>query len=362
MRAAQPTRAKIMAKKSKLPNVPALAGAHLEDFYLYVLGIINAPRTGKKFTLSASSLAKLHKNPLAFFLYVIDSKFVGTDDEEEDTRAMLVGSVFHSITLDQRIMSRPCQFAVEPQLPEVEFTTDKLTPMGNLTKEGKAEKDAFLAARKAEEQALFAAEKAKNPHVEFVDSDLFEEAQNYSDLLLGEVTIEGEKKPLNPKAHGILSKVFATEVDFIFKCPKSKKMVRGFIDFIGFDPATNTFFAGDLKLMTRAVDKWSMMREVRDRKLVLQAYVYKHAISNGIQLPADAIARAKALSVPLSDDGFLRAPIEQYHIIACGEKVHSNIHTIDSYEFAEGGKMYEEATDNFAHCILAGEGAFLQSY
>lgn len=351
-----------MAKKTKLPNVPALALVYLSDFYAYVLGIIDAPRTGKKFNLSATSLAKLHKNPLAFFLYVVDSKFVGENEEEEDTRAMLVGSVFHSITLDNRIMRRPCQYSIEPPLPAVEFITDRLTPMGNLTKEGKAEKDAFLAARKAEEQELFAAEKAKNPNVEFVDADLFEEAQNYSDLLLGEVSIEGVIMPLNPKAHWILSMVFATEVHFMYKCPKSKKWVRGFIDFIGFDSRTNTFFAGDLKLMTRAVDKWSMMREVRDRKLVLQAYVYKHAIANGIQLPEDAIARAKAMGVPLSNDGVLRAPIEQYHIIACGEKVHSNIHTIDSYEFAEGGKMYEEATTIFASCIIEGEAAFLQSY
>lgn len=312
-------------------DITIYASLYLSEFEAYINGwrMSRPARTAlgekkvQRFALSPSSLAKMHTNPRAFFAYTVKNKIAPEEEDDDESEAMQIGSVFHSIVLDRLCMGRDCRYGAQPP-----FTLNRST------KEGKAAYEIHLAA-------IAAMQKEQPDIIEFVTPKVWSAAQMYADLLMGEYTYNGKLYYINPKARHLLCNVIDTEIAFSYTCPETGEEIRGYIDFFGKDPDTGRYYAGDLKIMSRGCDDKQMTYEIRDRKIPLAMHIYREAIRRKYNIE-----------------------IDDFYIIAVGEQIHSNIRRMPRIAFTEGEKMYREAVHAFAACKYHpdGIGAFLQSY
>jgi len=308
-------------------NIVQYANDYLGDFEAYInrwrMSRPAYTALGEKkeqwFSLSPSSLAKMHNNPRDFFAYTVKNKIAPEDEDEDETAAMQTGSAFHTITLDRYCMGRNLRYMSQP-----------IFVAKNATNVAKAQHRLSVEARKE-----------KYPDVlDFLPHKVWEAAQRYADLLTGEFTHKGTTQYINPQARYLLDNAIDTEVCFSYTCPETGEEIRGYIDFYGQDPETGRYYAGDLKIMSAGCDDRDMGYAIRDRKIPLAMHIYKTALQK------------------------IGIDIDDFYIIAVGEQIHSNIYRMSRIAFAEGEKMYREAVYAFAACKYSPDGvrAFLRSY
>jgi hypothetical protein len=308
-------------------NIIQYANDYLADFEAYINGWRTSrpaytavgDKVVQSFALSPSSLARMHTNPRDFFAYVVKNKIAPENEDEEETAAMQTGSAFHTMILDRYCMGRNLRYMSQPH-----FITKNATNI-------------------AKEQHRLAVEALKEQYpdiIDFLPHKVWEEAQRYADLLVGQYTYQSKTQYINPQARHLLDNVIDTELYFSYQCPETGEEVRGYIDFYGQDPDTGRYYAGDLKIMSAGCDDRQMTYAIRDRKIPLAMHIYKTALQRiGIH-------------------------IDDFYIVAVGEQIHSNIRRMPRISFTEGEKMYREAIYAFTTCKYSPNGivAFLQSY
>jgi hypothetical protein len=289
---------------------------YINPFEAYVNGELptqlHSSAQGRPFALSYTSISKLIDNPLRFFEYVVNSKFLG---RKEPSKAMLIGLI-----ADDYILSR--LFAGEEKAYIcMESTHNKRT---------KAGKEAFAA----EEAKLM----EQNPNAKIVDKATYEKAQNVVKSLVGEYQYFGKRMYVREKAYDLLiTCAVASKVKFNYVCPKYGFPIVGEVDTYGRD-ANGDWYAADLKSMA-AVDNKTFYWNVRDRQLYLQAYIYKLALKQALGID-----------------------IEAYYVIAGCADGHSNIYKLSERDFAKGQQDYEQGLATFTHCLMLGASAFIKSY
>ena len=289
---------------------------YIQPFEAYINGeqpaqLCDAAK-GRQFALSYTSISKLADNPLRFFEYVVNSKFLG---RREPTKAMLVGLI-----ADDYILSRLIAGDAQAYVP-------MLGQHKRNTKVGKA-------AYAEEEARLMVA----YPDATIVDKATYEKAQNVVKSLVGQYNYEGVTHYVRRQAYDLLiSYAVASKVRFNYICPKYGLPVLGEVDMYGRN-AQGEWYAADLKSMN-AVDNKTFYWNVRDRLLYLQAYIYKMALKQckGIDISA-------------------------YYVIAGCADGHSNIYKLTERDFAKGQQDYEQGLATFADCLLMGAPAFVRSY
>jgi hypothetical protein len=289
---------------------------YIEPFEDYINGGFPAElcseAKNKPFALSYSSISKLVDNPLRFYEYVVNSKFLG---RKEPTKAMLIGQI-----ADDYILSR--LIAGEQQAYVPMLGTHKRN-----TKVGKA---SF-----ADEEASL---KEAYPDATIVDRATYELAQNVVNSLVGEYQYQGIRHYVRQQAYELLQTyALASKVRFKYTCPKFGLTVVGEVDLYGKD-AHGEWYAADLKSMA-AVDNKAFYYSVRDRLLYLQAYIYKVALKQVFGID-----------------------IQSYYVIAGCVDGHSNIYRLTSRDFDKGKQDYEQGLSTFANCQLLGAPAFVSSY
>jgi len=286
----------------------------IEPFEDYINGgfpdALCSEAKNKPFALSYSSISKLVDNPLRFYEYVVNSKFLG---RKEPTKAMLIGQI-----ADDYILSR-----MNGELGYVPM-------LGTHKRNTKAGKASFLE----EEEKL----KAANPYAVIVDKATYELAQNVVHSLVGYYKYQGIDYYVRPQAYDLLERyAIASKIRFKYVCPKFGLTVVGEVDLYGKD-ANNEWYAADLKSMA-AVDNKAFYYSVRDRLLYLQAYIYKVALKQVFGID-----------------------IQSYYVIAGCVDGHSNIYRLTSRDFDKGKQDYEQGLSTFANCQLLGAPAFVSSY
>lgn len=267
---------------------------------------------GRAFALSYSSISKLADNPLRFYEYVVNSKFLG---RKEPTKAMLVGLI-----ADDYILSRLIAGEAQAYVPM----------LGTHKRNTKAGKLSY-----AEELETLT---AAYPNATIVDKDTYEKAQNVVNSLVGEYKYLGQKQYVRKAAYDLLiTHAIASKQRFSYVCPTYGLKIVGEIDMYGRD-ANGEYYAADLKSMA-AVDNKTFYYSIRDRLLYLQAYIYKLALKQvfGIE-------------------------IKSYYVIAGCADGHSNIYRLTSRDFERGQQDYENGLSTFAHCQMLGAPAFISSY
>jgi len=266
----------------------------------------------KPFALSYSSISKLVDNPLRFYEYVVNSKFLG---RKEPTKAMLIGQI-----ADDYILSRMN-----------EGLDHAYQPMSKVHKRNtKAGKQAF-----ADEQDEI---QKRYPDATIVDKATYELAQNVVHSLIGDYQYNGVMHYVRQQTYDLLiTYAKRSKVRFKYVCPKFGLTVVGEVDLYGKD-AHGEWYAADLKSMA-AVDNKAFYYSVRDRLLYLQAYIYKVALKQVFGID-----------------------IQSYYVIAGCVDGHSNIYRLTSRDFDKGKQDYEQGLSTFANCQLLGAPAFVSSY
>ena len=287
---------------------------YIEPFEQYINGgfpdALCSEAKSKPFALSYSSISKLVDNPLRFYEYVVNSKFLG---RKEPTKAMLIGQI-----ADDYILSR--------MNGELGYVSMSAVHKRNT----KAGKQAF-----ADEQDAL---KKRYPDAIIVDKATYELAQNVVHSLVGDYTYQGIRHFVRPQAYQLLDTyAVASKVRFKYVCPKFGLTVVGEVDLYGKD-ADGEWYAADLKSMA-AVDNKAFYYSVRDRLLYLQAYIYKIALKQVFDID-----------------------IKSYYVIAGCVDGHSNIYRLTSRDFDKGKQDYEQGLATFANCQLLGAPAFVSSY
>lgn len=288
----------------------------VEPFEAYINGYLPAElceaASGRLFALSYTSISKLVDNPLRFFEYVVNSKFLG---RKEPTKAMLVGLI-----ADDYILSRLIAGEAQAYVPM----------LGAHKRNTKAGKEAHAA----ELSQLAAA----HPQAQIVDKDTYEKAQNVVASLVGTYLYEGQEMYVRKTAYDLLiTHAIGSKYRFKYVCPKYGLAVVGEVDMYGRNEYGD-YYAADLKSMA-AVDNKTFYWNVRDRLLYLQAYIYKLALKQTLGID-----------------------IQSYYVIAGCADGHSNIYKLSERDFAKGQQDYEQGLSTFADCAMRGAPAFISSY
>jgi hypothetical protein len=288
--------------------------SYIEPFEEYING--QMPKelhpAATPFALSYSSISKLADNPLRFYEYVVNSKFLG---RKEPTKAMLIGLI-----ADDYILSRLVAGEEQAYVP-------MLNSHKRNTKAGKASY--------AEEVATLT---TAHPNAIIIDKDTYEKAQNVVNSLVGTYTYNNQIHYVRKQAYDLLiTNAVGSKKRFTYICPLFGLKVVGEIDLFGKDE-NGDWYAADLKSMA-SVDNKTFYYSVRDRLLYLQAYIYKLALKQVFNIE-----------------------IKNYYVVAGCADGHSNIYKLNQRDFEKGRQDYEAGLSTFAECLMLGAPAFIQSY
>lgn len=287
---------------------------YLPDFFEYVNGLMPASlHTQKQFALSFTSISKLLENPLRFFEYVVNTKFLGASTT---TKAMLVGQIADDYILGRIVNGDAAKY--------VGIKGDHKRN----TKAGKAAYEAEIAQILNENE----------PDITVVEKATYETAERVIFSLVGTYRYNKREYAVNPQAMKILvERAKGAKQRFVFDCPEFGLPITGEIDVWG-QFEDGSYYIADLKSMadvsSNAFD-WA----IRDRLLALQAFTYRTAMREAFGIT-----------------------VSQCYIVAGCADNHSNIKLLTSRDILMGEELYRSALSKFSACLMNGGHSFIKSY